>query len=123
MESLFAQAGDLRMHYSKEGHGKPVLLIHGFPETSHEWTRIMSMLADRFTLYAIDTRGHGKTEKPADPTGYTRKELATDLVNFIDAMGWQKVKLVAHDWGGIIAAKMSLEFGDRIEGVGALATL
>jgi len=46
MESLFAQAGDLRMHYLKEGHGEPILMIHGFPETSHESMRIMPMLAD-----------------------------------------------------------------------------
>ena len=53
----------------------------------------MPMLADRFTLYAIDTRGHGMTDKPADPAGYTRMQLATDVVNFMDAMGWRKVKL------------------------------
>jgi pimeloyl-ACP methyl ester carboxylesterase len=123
MESLFAQAGDLRMHYLKVGQGEPVLMIHGFPETSHEWTRIMPMLADRFTLYAIDTRGHGKTEKTDDLAGYTRMRLATDVVNFINAMGWQKIKVVAHDWGGIIAAKMSLEFGDRIERLALLDTI
>jgi pimeloyl-ACP methyl ester carboxylesterase len=123
MESLYAQAGDIRMHYLKEGSGEPVVMIHGFPETSHEWTRVMPLLADAFTMYAIDTRGHGKTDKLSDPAGYTRMQLARDVVNFIDAMRWPKVKVVAHDWGGIIAAKASLEFGDRIERLALLDTI
>jgi pimeloyl-ACP methyl ester carboxylesterase len=123
MESQYAQAGALKMHYLKHGSGEPVMLIHGFPQTSHEWRRVMPLLADRFTLYAIDTRGHGLTEKPADPASYTRLSLATDVVNFIDAMGWDQVNVVAHDWGGIIASKLSLEFGHRIKRLALLDTI
>jgi pimeloyl-ACP methyl ester carboxylesterase len=123
MESLYAQAGDLRMHYLKDGAGEPVVLIHGFPQTSHEWTRVMPLLSDRFALHAVDTRGHGRTDKPADASGYTRMALATDIVRFIDAMGWDKVNVVAHDWGGIIASKLSLEYGDRIKRLALLDTI
>ncbi len=122
-QSLYVQAGDLRMHCLNEGEGEPTILIHGFPETSREWTRLMPLLADRWSLYAIDTRGHGRTEKPADPAGYTRLSLATDVVRFMDAMGWKKANVVAHDWGGIIASKMALEFGDRINRLALLDTI
>jgi pimeloyl-ACP methyl ester carboxylesterase len=123
MESLYVQAGDIRMHYLKEGAGEPVVLIHGFPQTSHEWTRLMPLLTDGFALHAVDTRGHGGTDKPADPAGYTRMALANDIVNFIDAMGWNAVNVVAHDWGGIIATKLALEHGNRIKRLALLDTI
>lgn len=123
MESHYAQAGALRMHYLKHGSGRPVVLIHGFPQTSHEWTRVMPLLGDAFALHAVDTRGHGLTDKPDDPAGYTRMSLATDVVRFIDAMGWSEVDVVAHDWGGIIASKLALEYGDRIARLALLDTI
>jgi pimeloyl-ACP methyl ester carboxylesterase len=123
MESRFAQAGDLRMHYLRHGEGEPVVLIHGFPQTSHAWRRMMPLLGDRFTLHAIDTRGHGLTDKPDAPAGYTRESLARDVVAFIDAMGWEAVNVVAHDWGGIIASKLALDFGDRVKRLALLDTI
>jgi pimeloyl-ACP methyl ester carboxylesterase len=83
----------------------------------------MPLLADEFALYAVDTRGHGRSEKPEDPASYTRMQLATDIANFIDAMGWRKVRVVAHDWGGIIASKLSLEYGERVERLALLDTI
>ena len=50
------QVGEATLRVALKGGGPLVVLIHGFPETSHEWTRVIPLLGDRFTLYAIDTR-------------------------------------------------------------------
>src|SRR5216683_523751 len=84
MESRFVDTGDIRMHYYHAGSGDPVILIHGFPETAYEWRHQVPALAEGFEVFAVDTRGHGQSDKPK--TGYTRADLAQDIVNFMDAL-------------------------------------
>jgi len=109
------------MHYYHAGKGEPVILIHGFPETAYEWRSQLPALGERFEVFAIDTRGHGKTEKPK--TGYTRADLAQDIVNFMDALHLETARVVAHDWGGIIAVKLVLDHGQRISRLALMDTI
>ncbi len=113
MESRFVDAAGLRMHYLEGGSGRPVIAIHGWPETSHEWVRVAPHLGRGIRLLAPDTRGHGKTAAPA--SGYDRAQLALDIVHFMDALGIDKCPVIAHDWGGIIACKLALDHPDRVE--------
>lgn len=101
------------MHYLESGQGDPVICIHGWPETSHEWTRIAPLLQNDMRLLAPDTRGHGRTAAPE--SGYDRAQLARDIVEFMDALEIDKCPIVAHDWGGIIAVKLALDHGERVE--------
>ena len=112
MESRFVDAAGLRMHYLESGSGRPVIAIHGWPETSHEWVRVASHLSG-IRLLAPDTRGHGKTAAPV--SGYDRAQLALDIVRFMDALRIDKCPVIAHDWGGIIACKLALDHPDRVE--------
>jgi pimeloyl-ACP methyl ester carboxylesterase len=114
MESRYVDAAGLRMHYlDGGGAGRPLIAIHGWPETSHEWTRIAPHLAASGRLLAVDTRGHGQTAAPAN--GYDRAQLARDIVAFMDALGIERCPVIAHDWGGIIACKLALDHPDRVE--------
>jgi pimeloyl-ACP methyl ester carboxylesterase len=61
MPSNFIQTRDLRMHYLQEGTGDPVIFIHGFPETSHEWRHQFKALSGQYACFAPDTRGFGQT--------------------------------------------------------------
>ncbi len=101
------------MHYLESGEGSPVIAIHGWPETSREWTEVAGHVGDGVRLLAPDTRGHGQTEAP--PTGYDRARLAQDIVDFMDALEIKSCPVIAHDWGGIIAVKLALDHGDRVE--------
>ena len=64
MQRSFIQTSDLRMHYLQAGTGEPVILIHGFPETGHEWRHQIPALAERYTVFTPDTCGFGRTDKP-----------------------------------------------------------
>jgi len=122
MQSLFVQTSDIRMHYLQEGTGHPVVLIHGFPETSYEWRKQIPALVDAgYAVFAPDTRGFGQTDKPG--TRVTRHLLALDTVNFMDAVGIEKAHVVGHDWGGIIAFKVAIDWPHRVERLALLDTL
>lgn len=111
-ESHFVQAGDLKIHYMKEGRGEPLILLHGWPETSYEWHNQIRSLSEHFTVYAPDNRGFGATDKPR--IRITRDLLARDVVQFMDALGLEDALLAGHDWGGIIAFKVAVDFPERV---------
>ncbi len=94
----FAQAGEIRMHYAEAGTGEPLVLLHGWPQHWYMWRRQIPELAKHYRVIAPDTRGFGWSEAP--PGSYDKRELATDLINFLDALGLDRVRLAGHDWGG-----------------------
>src|SRR5215212_6969121 len=121
MHSAFVQTRDLRMHYLQAGTGSPVILIHGFPETSYEWRNQFPVLAEHFAVFAPDTRGFGRTDKP--DIRVSRSLLAGDIINFMDALGIEQAAVVGHDWGGIIAFKLAIDYQQRVTRLALLDTL
>jgi pimeloyl-ACP methyl ester carboxylesterase len=122
VQSNFVQTSDIRMHYLQQGTGEPVVLIHGFPETSYEWRKQFQPLVDAgFAVFAPDTRGFGQTDKPG--TRATRHLLAGDIIRFLDALGLEKAHVVGHDWGGIIAFKVAIDWPERVNRLALLDTL
>ena len=128
MQSNFIQTRDLRMHYLQTGvqHGSsdtnvPVIFIHGFPETSFEWRHQLQVFGREHACFAPDTRGNGRTDKPG--IRVTRQLLAQDIVNFMDALGIEKATIVAHDWGGIIAFKLAIDWPERVTRLALMDTL
>ena len=121
MQSNFIQTRDLRMHYLQAGTGEPVIFIHGFPETSYEWRHQFAAFSGEYACFAPDTRGFGQTEKPG--LRVSRQILAQDIVNFMDALGIERARVVAHDWGGIIAFKLAIDWPGRVSRLALLDTL
>ena len=66
-------ANNIRQHYMEAGEGVPVVLLHGFPETSYAWRHQIPELAKKFRVIAPDLRGYGETDKPA--TGYDKRNM------------------------------------------------
>ena len=90
------------MHYVIGGKGDPIVLLHGWPETWYEWRHIIpELVVNNFTVIAPDMRGLGDSEKPQ--TGYDKKTLADDVYQLVKKLGYNKVYIVAHDWGGPVA--------------------
>jgi pimeloyl-ACP methyl ester carboxylesterase len=98
------------------GAGDPVVLLHGFPELAFSWRYQLPALADAgFHAIAPDLRGYGASDKPDEIEAYGLLTLVDDVIGLIDAFGYEKVSLVAHDWGAIIAWTAALTHPDRIE--------
>ena len=123
VESRYVDTASLRVHYLHAGEpgNPPVVLLHGFPQTSHMWRHQIAALADRYEVFTPDTRGFGRTAKPR--IRLTRDILGRDVVELLDALDLERVRLVGHDWGGIIAFKAAIDHPDRIERLALIDTL
>ena len=88
----------LSLHVASAGSGFPVVLLHGWPQTWHEWRKLMPLLADNYRLIAPDLPGLGDSSRPAD--GYDKKTLAQDLREMCEQLQLERFHLVGHDWGG-----------------------
>lgn len=109
----------LRMRVMEAGAGEPVLLLHGFPQDSREYTRVMPNLAVAARVIAPDLRGAGGTDAPAG-----RYDLATmqgDLLALLDALDLERVALVAHDWSALVGFLFCLDHPERVSRYVALA--
>jgi pimeloyl-ACP methyl ester carboxylesterase len=91
----------VRIHYLIGGAGAPVVLLHGYPETWYAWRKVMPQLAARYTVIVPDLRGFGDSSRPAG--GYDRKTMASDIRGLIRRLGYDRVLLAGHDWGGSTA--------------------
>src|SRR5881394_3104761 len=95
MEHLSVHANGAAFHVARTGQGRPLLLLHGWPEFWLTWEPVMTRLADRFTLYAPDLRGFGDSDKPNGPHGPDAH--AADMLALMDALGVTQAGIVGHD--------------------------
>jgi len=106
IESRNIQSRSLNFHYLESGEDHPgedpVILLHGYPQTSHMWRKQLPVLGERFKVYAPDTRGYGGTDKPH--VRLDRSILARDVLDFMGALGIEHACFVGHGWGGIVAS-------------------
>ncbi len=96
-----ARVNDILLHYVIAGHGEPVVLLHGWPQTWYQWRKIIPALAERYTVIAPDMRGLGDSSKPA--AGYDKRTIAEDIYQLLRLLGFERTFLVGHDWGGPVA--------------------
>ncbi len=104
----FADLDDLRMHYvearPERDDAPTVVLLHGFPEFWYSWRHQLLALRDAgYRVIAPDLRGYGKTDKPANLDAYQIEHLAADVAALIRHLGKERVSVVGHDWGGMVA--------------------
>jgi pimeloyl-ACP methyl ester carboxylesterase len=110
----------IRLHCVVEGEGPLVLLLHGFPETSHAWRKQIPALAKRFRVVAPDLRGYGRSDKPKGIAAYRTSVLADDIVALIDAFDAERAHLVGHDWGGGVAWTVAIEHPEVVDRLAVL---
>jgi len=118
--SSYVDSGDVRLHAVIGGEGPPLLLVHGWPETWYAWRLLMPALARDFEVIAVDQRGIGLSDKPAQ--GYDTGTLAGDLVALMDALGHQRFAVVGHDTGFAISYALAADHPGRVDRV-ALAEI
>ena len=95
-----AEVNGIRIYYRMAGSGDPVVLLHGFPETSYAWRKVMPALAEYYTVLAPDLRGFGASDRPDN--GYDKRTVAEDVHQLLHQLGLGPINLVSHDVGMMV---------------------
>jgi len=111
----FAKVNGVRLHYLIGGQGSAVVLLHGYAETGHMWRPIMPSLAERHTVVVPDLRGAGGSAKPA--SGYDKKTMAVDIHELTRSLKFDRVSIVGHDIGLMVAYAYAAQFPQTAERV------
>lgn len=108
-----ADLGDVRLHYVTAGAGESVVLLHGWPETSFQWRKVMPLLAERYHVIAPDLRGLGDSSTPE--SGYDKHSLAEDVWRLMrEVLGCESWYLAGHSWGAVAAYSMAAAHPDAV---------
>jgi pimeloyl-ACP methyl ester carboxylesterase len=113
VEHREVQLDSVRLHVAAAGSGPPLVLLHGWPQHWWCWRHLIGPLAQRYTVTAVDLRGWGWSQAP--PGNYAKATFAADVLKLLDHEGWERVRLVGHDWGGYTAFLLALEHPQRVQ--------
>ncbi len=111
----FAKVNGIRLHYRIGGKGSAVVLVHGYAQTGHMWRPLMQPLARRHTVIVPDLRGAGGSAKPE--SAYDKKNMAVDIHELISSLGFDRVSIVGHDIGLMVAYAYAAQFPQATERV------
>ena len=122
MFATFEQAqchvNGVTLNYRKGGSGHGLLLLHGHPQTHVMWHKVADQLARHFTVVAADLRGYGDSDKPASDAqhlNYSKRQMALDGVQLMNALGFEQFDVLAHDRGARVAHRMALDHPDAVK--------
>ena len=101
------KANGITQHYRSCGEGPPMVLLHGWPQTSYSWRKMLPLLAPHYRCIAPDLRGYADSDKPV--SGYDMRTVANDIHAMCETMGLKNVYLVGADWGGLVARRYALD--------------
>jgi haloacetate dehalogenase len=117
-EASVVDVGETTIFIRRKGRGRPLLLLHGFPQTHLMWHRVAPALAEEFTVVCADHRGYGSSGKPPsrpDHGPYSKSVMALDMVRTMGAQGFSRFSVAGHDRGARVGYRMALDHSDRIE--------
>jgi len=118
------QGADIRAVVGPQVPGRPaLLLLHGYPQTHVIWHKVASRLAQRYNVVASDLRGYGDSGKPAaasDHSTYSKREMARDQVELMQALGFERFFLCVHDRGARVSHRLAVDHAARVERVAML---
>ena len=112
----FVDANGVRFHVTEAGppDGRPVLALHGWPQHHYEWRDLLADPPAGMRIIAPDLPGYGWSGPPTHR--WDKEDIATDVLALLDALGLDRVLLVAHDWGAYAGYRMILREPERFEG-------
>ena len=104
---------DIHLHYTRQGSGPPLLLLHGNGEDGGYFVHQTEYFSRHYTVYALDTRGHGQSPRGAGP--FTMARFAQDLLDFMDEQKLERAHLLGFSDGGNIALTFALLHPERVD--------
>lgn len=115
-ESIETNRVNLHTVLAGSDDGPPVLLLHGFPEFWYGWRSQIPTLVDAgYRVIVPDQRGYNRSDKPTSIAAYTVDTLVADAVGLLDALDYEQVSLVGHDWGAVVVWETLQRHPERIE--------
>ncbi|MGH6882186.1 MAG: alpha/beta fold hydrolase [Hypericibacter sp.] len=107
-----AMVDGVSINYKIGGRGPAVVLLHGYAQTSHMWTPLLPLLATTHTVIAPDLRGAGASQRPTG--GYDKKTMAKDIHGLVRQLGHDKLQMVGHDIGLMVAYAYAAQFPNEV---------
>ena len=112
MTEFFTQINGLKMCYSVQGEGYPLILLHGFAMYKEFWNWQAEALSKNLKVITLDFRGCGKSDHPKDE--YSMEDLADDVKTLMDYLKIKKVHLGGHSFGGMVSQHFALKYPDHL---------
>jgi pimeloyl-ACP methyl ester carboxylesterase len=123
LEHSHIETNGIRLHVVQAGpqSGVPVILLHGFPEFWYGWrNQIPALVEAGCRVIVPDQRGYNLSDKPKGVKNYRIDELVKDIIGVIDALEYEKVNLVGHDWGAVVAWTLAIRHPERLHKLGIM---
>jgi len=117
LEHSIIETNGVKLHVVQSGpqSGVPVVLLHGFPEFWYGWRKQIPALVEAGCRVIVpDQRGYNLSDKPEGIKNYDVYTLVEDIIGLIDALGYERVNLVGHDWGAIVAWTLAIKHPERL---------
>ncbi|WP_236029861.1 alpha/beta fold hydrolase [Paractinoplanes lichenicola] len=112
---------DVELFVTVRGSGRPIVLLHGFPQTHLMWRHVAADLAADHTVICPDLRGYGASDKPAGD--YSKRTMARDIVRLAQALGHEQFALAGHDRGALVAIRAGLDHPAHVTHLASLDVL
>ena len=122
-EDRFFDGPDGPVFYRIKGDGPPLVLLHGYPQTSAMWHGVAPQLAETYQVICPDLRGYGRSLKPAttpDHAPYSKRAMAGDVVALMSHLGHDRFLIGAHDRGGRVAHRLAADHPEKVIGFSVL---
>lgn len=104
------------------GKGKPVVLLHGFPDSGRLWRhQVAALTGDGFRTVVPDQRGYGRSDKPTEVGAYSLPLLVADVIGMLDMLSIERAHVVGHDWGAAVAWAVATFAPDRVDHLVAMS--
>ena len=117
-----SEVNGVGIEFEVAGEGRPVVLIHGFPDTGRLWRHQVPALVDAgFQVIVPTMRGYGASDKPAEIADYNIAFLAGDVIGILDQLGIERAHVVGHDWGATVAWVLAIMAAPRVDHLSVLS--
>jgi pimeloyl-ACP methyl ester carboxylesterase len=109
----YANTPDGQIHYATAGQGKPILLLHQTPRSWDEYRDVLPIIGNRYRAIAMDTIGFGDSYRPLQE--HSIELYAQGVIQFLDVLALERVHLVGHHTGGVIAVEVAASYPERVD--------
>ncbi len=115
IEERYIETNGITLHTIIIGVGKPLVLLHGFPDFWFGWKKLIPLIKDNFQLIIPDMRGYNLSDKPEGVENYRVEHLIEDIHGLINHFGFESVYLAGHDWGGVLSWFIAEKYPTKIK--------